>query len=26
MVPLLAIYLIFQKYVMSADLNAGLKD
>ena len=26
MVPLVAIYLIFQKYVMNADLNAGLKD
>jgi alpha-1,4-digalacturonate transport system permease protein len=26
MVPLVAIYLIFQRYVMNADLNAGLKD
>ncbi len=26
MIPLVAIYLIFQKYVMNADLNAGLKD
>ncbi|MEV6344023.1 carbohydrate ABC transporter permease [Actinoplanes sp. NPDC051851] len=26
MVPLVAIYLVFQKYVMSADMNAGLKD
>jgi len=26
MVPLVAIYLVFQKYVMNADLNAGLKD
>ncbi|GAA1646019.1 carbohydrate ABC transporter permease [Actinoplanes couchii] len=26
MIPLVAIYLIFQKYVMSADMNAGLKD
>jgi len=26
MLPLIAIYLVFQKYVMSADINAGLKD
>ena len=26
MIPLVAIYLIFQRYVMNADLNAGLKD
>jgi alpha-1,4-digalacturonate transport system permease protein len=26
MVPLVVIYLVFQKYVMSADINAGLKD
>ncbi|MDI6100386.1 carbohydrate ABC transporter permease [Actinoplanes sp. NEAU-A12] len=26
MVPLVAIYLVFQKYVMNADINAGLKD
>jgi alpha-1,4-digalacturonate transport system permease protein len=26
MIPLVAIYLIFQKYVMNADINAGLKD
>jgi len=26
MLPLIVIYLVFQKYVMSADLNAGLKD
>ncbi len=26
MLPLIAIYLVFQKYVMNADLNAGLKD
>ena len=26
MIPLVAIYLIFQKYVMNADMNAGLKD
>lgn len=26
MLPLVVIYLVFQKYVMSADLNAGLKD
>jgi alpha-1,4-digalacturonate transport system permease protein len=26
MVPLVVIYLIFQRYVMNADLNAGLKD
>lgn len=26
MVPLVAIYLVFQRYVMNADLNAGLKD
>ena len=26
MIPLVAIYLIFQKYVMNSDLNAGLKD
>jgi alpha-1,4-digalacturonate transport system permease protein len=26
MLPLIALYLVFQKYVMSADLNAGLKD
>ncbi|TDB80768.1 MULTISPECIES: carbohydrate ABC transporter permease [unclassified Micromonospora] len=26
MVPLVAIYLLFQKYVMDADINAGLKD
>jgi alpha-1,4-digalacturonate transport system permease protein len=26
MIPLVAIYLLFQKYVMNADLNAGLKD
>jgi alpha-1,4-digalacturonate transport system permease protein len=26
MLPLIGIYLIFQKYVMNADLNAGLKD
>ena len=26
MLPLVAIYLVFQKYVMNADLNAGLKD
>jgi alpha-1,4-digalacturonate transport system permease protein len=25
-VPLVLIYLVFQKYVMSADINAGLKD
>jgi alpha-1,4-digalacturonate transport system permease protein len=25
-VPLVIIYLVFQKYVMSADINAGLKD
>ena len=26
MIPLVAIYLIFQKYVMNADISAGLKD
>ncbi|GAA2624271.1 carbohydrate ABC transporter permease [Paractinoplanes durhamensis] len=26
MLPLIGIYLVFQKYVMNADLNAGLKD
>lgn len=26
MIPLVVIYLVFQKYVMNADLNAGLKD
>jgi alpha-1,4-digalacturonate transport system permease protein len=26
MIPLVAIYLVFQKYVMNADINAGLKD
>jgi len=26
MLPLVGIYLVFQKYVMSADMNAGLKD
>ncbi len=26
MIPLVAIYLVFQKYVMNADLSAGLKD
>jgi alpha-1,4-digalacturonate transport system permease protein len=26
MIPLVVIYLIFQRYVMNADLNAGLKD
>ncbi|MFG6201556.1 carbohydrate ABC transporter permease [Nonomuraea sp. JJY05] len=26
MIPLIVIYLIFQKYVMNADLSAGLKD
>jgi alpha-1,4-digalacturonate transport system permease protein len=26
MIPLVALYLVFQKYVMSADLDAGLKD
>ncbi|TDB71772.1 carbohydrate ABC transporter permease [Micromonospora sp. KC723] len=26
MIPLVAIYLLFQKYVMNADINAGLKD
>jgi alpha-1,4-digalacturonate transport system permease protein len=26
MVPLVALYLVFQKYVMNADINAGLKD
>ena len=26
MIPLVAIYLIFQKYVMNSDINAGLKD
>ncbi|HKT00263.1 MAG TPA: carbohydrate ABC transporter permease [Rugosimonospora sp.] len=26
MIPLVVIYLIFQKYVMNADINAGLKD
>jgi len=26
MLPLIALYLVFQKYVMSADINAGLKD
>jgi alpha-1,4-digalacturonate transport system permease protein len=26
MVPLVAIFLVFQKYVLSADMNAGLKD
>jgi alpha-1,4-digalacturonate transport system permease protein len=26
MVPLIVIYLVFQKYVMNADINAGLKD
>ncbi|PZG02080.1 carbohydrate ABC transporter permease [Micromonospora deserti] len=26
MIPLVAIYLIFQRYVMNADINAGLKD
>jgi alpha-1,4-digalacturonate transport system permease protein len=26
MLPLVALYLLFQKYVMSADINAGLKD
>ena len=25
-VPLVLLYLVFQKYVMNADLNAGLKD
>ncbi|MET7280568.1 carbohydrate ABC transporter permease [Kribbella sp. NPDC005582] len=26
MIPLVALYLVFQKYVMSADIGAGLKD
>jgi hypothetical protein len=26
MIPLVALYLVFQKYVMSADIDAGLKD
>ena len=26
MIPLIALYLVFQRYVMNADLNAGLKD
>jgi len=26
MIPLVVIYLVFQKYVMNADINAGLKD
>jgi alpha-1,4-digalacturonate transport system permease protein len=26
MIPLVAIYLVFQKYVMNANINAGLKD
>jgi alpha-1,4-digalacturonate transport system permease protein len=26
MAPLVVLYLVFQRYVMSADLNAGLKD
>jgi len=26
MIPLIAIFLVFQRYVMSADINAGLKD
>ncbi|KUN30224.1 sugar ABC transporter permease [Streptomyces antibioticus] len=26
MIPLIAIFLVFQKYVMGADINAGLKD
>jgi alpha-1,4-digalacturonate transport system permease protein len=26
MIPLVLIYLVFQKYVMNADINAGLKD
>ncbi len=26
MIPLVAIYLVFQKYVMNADISAGLKD
>lgn len=26
MIPLVAIYLVFQKYVMNTDINAGLKD
>lgn len=26
MIPLVAVYLIFQKYVLNADINAGLKD
>ena len=25
-IPLIAIYLVFQKYVMNANINAGLKD
>ena len=26
MIPLVLIYLVFQKYVMNADINAALKD
>jgi alpha-1,4-digalacturonate transport system permease protein len=26
MVPLIVVFLVFQRYVMNADINAGLKD
>jgi alpha-1,4-digalacturonate transport system permease protein len=26
MIPLIVIFLVFQRYVMGADINAGLKD